>query len=59
LEQEESLDQLKRSMFREIMRDLVKDVHGVSLRNDVPDSENHQQQGWRGLKVIGPEVLTA
>jgi hypothetical protein len=46
-------------MFKEIMRDLVKDVHGVSLRNDVPDSENHQQQGWRGLKVIGADVLTA
>jgi hypothetical protein len=25
----------------------------------VPDSENHQQQGWRGLKVIGADVLTA
>jgi hypothetical protein len=45
LGQGKSLDQLKRSMFKEIMRDLVKDVHGVSLRNDVPDSENHQQKG--------------
>jgi len=46
-------------MFKEIMRDLVKDVQGVCLRNDVPDSENHQQQGWRGLKVIGADVMTA
>jgi hypothetical protein len=30
------------------MRDLVKDAHSVYLRNDVPDSENHQQQGRGG-----------
>jgi hypothetical protein len=53
------LGQLKRSMFKEIMRDLVRDVHGVALRNDVPDSENKQQQGWKGLAVVDAEVLTA
>jgi hypothetical protein len=46
-------------MFKEIMRDLVKDVYGVCLRNDVPDSENHQQQRWMSLKVIEADVLMA
>jgi hypothetical protein len=44
-------------MFKVIMRDLVNDVHRVCLRNDVPDSENHQQQGWKGLKVIEADVF--
>jgi hypothetical protein len=55
------MDQSTYSNFELIVRntDLDGDVHGVCLRNDVPDSENNQQQGWKGLKVIGPDVLTA
>jgi hypothetical protein len=44
-------------MFKEIMRDLVKDVHGLGLRRDVPDSQNKQQEAWRGLKFVEAEVL--
>jgi hypothetical protein len=40
-------------MFKEIMRDLVKDVHGVCFRNDVPDSENKHQQAWKELALVG------
>ena len=47
----------KRSMFKETMRDLVREVHGVALRNDVPDNKNNQQQGWKGLGVVEVDVL--
>ena len=43
--QQRNLNLLKRSMLKNIIRDLVKDVHGACLRNDVPDSENKRQQG--------------
>jgi hypothetical protein len=59
LSHQRNLGQLKRSMFKHMMSDLVKDAYGVCLRNDVPDSENHQQQGWRGLNVVEAEALTA
>ena len=44
-------------MFKEMMRDLVRDVYGVALRHDVPDKENHDQQGWKGLKVVEADVM--
>ena len=59
LAQQRSLGQLKRSTFREMMRDLVRDVHGMSLRNDVPDSDNHCQQAWKGLRLVEAEVEPA
>jgi hypothetical protein len=57
LAQQNSLDQIKRSMFKEIMRDLIKDEFGVGLRRDVLNAENKQQEGWRGLKLLGMEGL--
>ena len=57
LSQQRSLGQLKRSMFKETMKDLVKDVHGLGLRRDVPDKENKQQEAWKGLAVVEAEVL--
>jgi len=39
------------------MKDLVRDVHGLALRRDVPDLNNKQQEAWRGLKLVWPEVL--
>ncbi len=59
LSEQRSLGQIKRSMFKEIMRDLVRDVHGLGLRRDVPDSKNKQQEAWRGLKFVDVEVLAA
>lgn len=41
------------------MRDLVRDVHDLGLRRDVPDSQNKQQEAWRGLKFVDVEVLAA
>jgi hypothetical protein len=59
LSQQRSLSQIKRSMFREIMRDLVRDEFGLGLRRDVPDAQNKQQEAWRGLKLVEAEVLAA
>ena len=57
LPQQRSLGQIRRSMFREMMRDLVRDVHGLGLRRDVLNSENKQQDAWRGLKLVEAEVF--
>ena len=57
--QQRNLDQLKRSQFKELMRDLIREKYGVALRNDVPDNENKQQQAWKGLAVVDAETLAA
>lgn len=59
LAQQHSLNQLKRSMFKEMMRDLIKDKFGMSLRNDVPDHENRHQQAWKGLRLVEAEAEPA
>ena len=59
LAQQRQLDQLKRSMFKATMQDLVKDVHGLGLRRDVPDLVGKQQEAWRGLKLVDCEGLAA
>lgn len=59
LAQQRQLGTLKRSMFKATMQDLVRDVHGVALRHDVPDAANHHQQAWKGLKLVEAETLAA
>jgi hypothetical protein len=51
------LGPLKRSMFREIMRDLIQDFYGQALRRDVPDSFNKRQGAWKGLKLVNNSTL--
>ena len=53
LAQQRGLGMLKRSVFKAEMKDLVRDVYSVSLRHDVKDASDRQQQGWRGLKLVG------
>jgi len=59
LSEQHSLGQLKRSMFKEMMRDLIRDRFDLALRHDVPDAENKHQQAWKGLKLVEAEVLKA
>ena len=59
LSEQRSLGPIKRSMFKASMQDLVRDVHGLGLRRDVPDSLGKQQEAWRGLKLVDVEVLAA
>jgi hypothetical protein len=59
LAQQRGLGMLKRSMFKELMRELIRDRYGMALRNDVQDAEMHQQQAWKGLKLLENETLAA
>ena len=59
LGRQRQLGPLKRSMFRETMRDLVRERYGLALRNDVPDAQNRHQQAWRGLAVVEADDLAA
>jgi hypothetical protein len=59
LSQQRHLSMLKRSMFKAVMCDLVRDVHGLALRRDVPDALGKQQEAWKGVKLIETETLAA
>lgn len=59
MSQQRSLDTIKRSVFRELMRDLIRDRFGMALRNDVPDELNKHQQAWKGLRVVEAEAVAA
>jgi len=59
MSQQRNLNTLKRSVFRELMRDLIRDKFGMALRNDVPDELNKHQQAWKGLRVMEAESVVA
>jgi hypothetical protein len=59
MSQQRNLNTLKRSIFRELMRDLIRDRYGMALRNDVPDELNKHQQAWKGLRVVEAESVAA
>jgi hypothetical protein len=46
-------------MFKETMRDLVRDEFGLALRRDVPDSQNKHQEAWKGLRLVEAGVGVA
>jgi hypothetical protein len=52
LAQQRGLGMLKRSVFKAEMKDLVRNTYSVSLRHDVKDASDRQQQGWRGIKLV-------
>jgi hypothetical protein len=59
MSKQRSLDTIKRSVFRELMRDYIRGRFNLALRHDVPDSENKHQQAWKGLAVVEAEALAA
>jgi hypothetical protein len=59
LAQQRHLGTLKRSLFKATMQDMVRDVHGLALRRDVPDALGKQQEAWKGVKLIETETLAA
>lgn len=59
LSEQRSLGVLKRSVFRELIRDLIRDRFNLALRHDVPDSANKHQQAWKGLAMVDVDVLAA
>jgi hypothetical protein len=59
LVQQSQLGPMKRSMFKITMRDLVAQQFGLGLRRDVPDSQNKQQEAWKGVRLLECETLAA
>lgn len=59
LAQQRSLNLIKRSMFREMMRDLVREKFNLALRHDVPDASNRHQQAWKGLALVNSRFRAA
>jgi len=41
------------------MQELVRDLHGLALRRDVPDALGKQQEAWKGIRVVQSEALAA
>jgi hypothetical protein len=46
-------------MFREMMRDLVREKFNLALRHDVPDASNRHQQAWKGLALVNSRFRAA
>ena len=42
---------LQRIKFSSLIEDLLARDFGVTIRNDIPDSNRKAQQGWKGIKV--------
>jgi P4 family phage/plasmid primase-like protien len=45
---------LTKNKFGALIGDVVVRQFGVTLRHDIPDTNNKPQRGWRGLKLIQP-----
>jgi hypothetical protein len=46
---------LKRSQFKSMMAEVIKDAYGLGVRNDLINPETQKQQcGWRGLRPVSP-----
>ena len=52
LAQTRQLGQIKRSMFKATMQDLMREHFGLALRRDVEDELGKQQEAWRGVRLI-------
>jgi hypothetical protein len=53
------LQPVRKATFKHVMRDLMKQEFGVCLRNDVPDENNKQQTGWKGVSPVNAEGQVA
>ena len=58
LAQIRQLEQMKRSMFKATMQDLMQEQFGLALRRDVPNEFGKQQEAWRGVKLIEAKAET-
>ena len=43
---------IKKATFKNMMKDLMKQEFGICLRNDVPDENDRQQTGWKGVSPV-------
>ena len=51
---------LKRSLFKSMMSEVIRDQYGLGVRNDLMNSETDKQQcGWKGLRPIGSTLSAA
>jgi hypothetical protein len=49
---------IKRSDFKSLMADVIRDAYGLGVRNDLRNAETQKQQsGWLGLRPVGADVL--
>ena len=45
--------ELKRSMFKSMMGEVIRDAYGLGDRNDLVNSETETQKcGWKGLRPV-------
>jgi hypothetical protein len=45
--------------FQGVDEGFDQDRFNLALRHDVPDSQDKQQEAWKGVKIGGGEVLAA
>jgi hypothetical protein len=49
LSSQNQLQPIKRTTFRQLMVDLMKDSFGICLRRDIKDEQGKAQEGWKGV----------
>jgi hypothetical protein len=59
LSQQRDLKPIKKTAFKDMMKEMMKEAFGVCLRNDVPDENNKQQTGWKGVSAVEAELAMA
>ena len=59
LSEQRNLNPIARTPFKELMVDLMKDMFGVGIRRDLPNDQNKQQEGWKGVGTAVGEALAA
>ena len=48
-----SMPALKRSLFKGMMSEVIRDAFGLGVRNDLVNAETQKQQcGWKGLRAV-------
>jgi hypothetical protein len=47
-----NLAAIKRSDFKSLMSEVIRDAYGLGVRNDLMNAETQKQQcGWKGLRA--------
>jgi hypothetical protein len=43
--------------FQDLVREIIAEQYGLSLRNDVPNESGRHQRGWRGLGLREDQLV--
>ena len=48
---------VERRLYQDLVREIIVEQYGLSLRNDVPNESGRHQRGWRGLGLRHDQLV--